>query len=78
MNESRYAQVDTRISPPTVVLPRHYNAAVDFIDRHLAEGRGDRVAVRDDLGQYTYSELAERVDRAGNALRTSACRRSSG
>jgi benzoate-CoA ligase len=70
MTEARYAEVDMRTSPQTVRVPRAYNATVDFIDRHVEEGRGARIAVRDDLGQYTYAELTERVNRAGNALRS--------
>ncbi len=69
VSESPYAEVDASRSPPIVRVPRVYNAATDFIDRHLAEGRGDRVAVRDDNGETTYAGLAERVSRAGNALR---------
>ena len=46
--------------------------AVPFIDRHLDEGRGDKVAVRtlgdNGDGDTTYAELAEGVNRAGNAL----------
>jgi len=68
--DSAYAHVDMSTSPPTVRLPRSYNAATDFIDRHLEQGRGARIAVKDDLGQYTYAALAERVNRAGNALRS--------
>lgn len=52
-----------------VDLPRDYNAASHFIDRHLAEGRGDRIAVIDDRGRYSYAELARRVNQAGNLLR---------
>lgn len=44
------------------------NAAAVFVDRHLAEGRGDRVAFRYEGGALTYAALAERVNRAGNAL----------
>ncbi len=66
---SPYAAVDATLSPPSVVIPRDYNAATDFIDRHLAEGRGGKVAFRDDRGSYTYADLAERVARAGNALK---------
>jgi benzoate-CoA ligase family protein len=47
---------------------RIYNAAVDLIDRHLAEGRGDKTAIIDDAGSYTYGELAARVNRAANLL----------
>jgi benzoate-CoA ligase family protein len=63
-----YAEIDLHGSPPRVTFPRRYNAAVDLVDRHLAEGRGDRVAYRDDRAAITYRELAERVNRAGNAL----------
>jgi len=66
---SPFAVCDRGTSPPTVTLPRHYNAAVDFIDRHLVEGRGSRIAVRDESGAYSYADLAERVNRAGNMLR---------
>ncbi len=53
---------------PPIAIPRDYNAAVDLIERNLAAGRGGKVAYRDDRGAYTYGELAERVDRAANAL----------
>src|SRR5574341_1414849 len=46
-----------------------YNAAVDLIERNLAAGRGGKVAYIDDGGTTTYAQLAERVDRAANALR---------
>ena len=49
-------------------MPRDYNAAVDLIGRNLAAGRGAKVAYIDDTGSCTYAQLAERVDRAANAL----------
>ncbi len=64
-----YAKVDTSISPPRVHVPREYNAAIDFLDRHIAEGRGERVAVKDDRGAHTYAAIAARANRVGNALR---------
>ena len=52
-----------------VHLPDRFNVAVPFIDRHVAEGRGAKVAIRTVHGEtVTYAELAERVNRAGNAL----------
>ncbi|HEV7477792.1 MAG TPA: benzoate-CoA ligase family protein [Burkholderiales bacterium] len=51
-------------------IPRDYNAAVDLIGRNLAAGRGAKVAYIDDGGTCTYAQLAERVDRAANALRS--------
>src|SRR5882672_9887273 len=49
-------------------IPRDYNAAADLIERNLAAGRGGKVAYLDDAGQYTFSELAERVNRFGSGL----------
>ena len=40
-----------------------------FIDRHLAHGRGGKLAIIDDHGSYRFAELASRVNRAGNVLR---------
>jgi benzoate-CoA ligase family protein len=52
-----------------VRLPAQFNVAVPFIDRHVGEGRGAKVAIRTVHGEsVTYAELAERVNRAGNAL----------
>ena len=50
-----------------IELPRDYNAAVDLIGRNA--GRGGKVAYLDDSGSVTYAQLAERVERAANALR---------
>jgi 4-hydroxybenzoate-CoA ligase len=50
-------------------IPRDYNAANWFIDRHLKEGRADKAAFIDVGGTHSYGALAERVNRAGNALK---------
>ena len=63
-----YAKVDLTAVPPRVELPRVYNAAVDLVDRHVAEGRGGRAAIIDDEGATTYAELATRVAKAAGAL----------
>jgi len=68
LTEAQYAEIDYTTAPPTVSVPRDYNAAVDFVDRHLAEGRGGKVAFIDDAGSCTYAGLAERMNRAGNVL----------
>ena len=49
-------------------IPRDYNATVDLIERNLAGGRGAKTAYIEDGGTTTYAQLAERVDRAANAL----------
>jgi benzoate-CoA ligase len=54
---------------PQIVIPRDYNAAVDLIGRNIKPGRIAKIAYIDDRGAYSYGELAERVDRAANALR---------
>ena len=51
-----------------VDLPDRFNVAVPFIDRHVGEGRGAKAAIRTAHETVTYAELAERVNRAGNAL----------
>lgn len=65
-----YATVDRSASPPRLDVPRAYNAAADLVDRHLEEGRGDKVAFIDDTTSLTYAGLAEQVNRAGNMLRS--------
>jgi len=51
-----------------VRLPARFNVAVPFIDRHAGEGRGAKAAIRTAHETVSYAELAERVNRAGNAL----------
>src|SRR5208282_3564061 len=53
---------------PRVSIPRDYNAAVDLVGRHLPV-RASKTAFIDDRASLTYAQLAERVDRAANALR---------
>ena len=45
-----------------------YNAAEDLVGRNLEAGRGAKIAYIDDAGQYSYAELAERVNRFGSGL----------
>lgn len=56
--------------PKNLQFPRLYNATSEFIDSHLNSGRAAKTAVIDDKGSYTYAELAERTNRAGNAFRS--------
>ena len=49
-------------------LPDRFNAAEWFVGRHVAEGRGGRIAIVTDDGETTYAEL----DRDVAALRRSA------
>ena len=49
-------------------VPERFNAATHFVDRHLAEGRGDRTAFRFHGRAVSYAEVALRANRLGNAL----------
>ena len=68
-------QTDLVVNPEEV--PAEYNAATYFIDRHLQEGRGDKLAFIDDEGSYSYSTLASRVNQAANMLKTLGLRQES-
>jgi len=58
------------VTPEELTFSETFNVAVPFIDRHLEEGRDDSVAIRTNHGEeVTYAQLAERVNRAGNAFR---------
>src|SRR5260370_1140248 len=52
-------------------VPSDFNVATYFVDRNVAEGRGDNVAIETYPGDHriTYREVLERVNRFGNALR---------
>jgi benzoate-CoA ligase family protein len=52
----------------TIKLPQRFNVAVPFIDRHVAEGRGAKAAIRTADETVTYAQLAARVDATGRAL----------
>src|SRR5674476_1068004 len=54
--------------PKSLRFPANYNVATAFIDRHIAEGRGAKVAIHTADSAVTYSELAANVDRCANAL----------
>lgn len=60
--------VDRSKTPTAIEYSAIFNVAVPFIDRHLGEGRGDKVAIRTVDEDVTYAQLAERVNRAGNVL----------
>src|SRR5215470_14667686 len=47
---------------------RDYNSAVDFVDRNVAEGRGDKTAFIDPARNVTYGELRDAAARIGPML----------
>src|SRR5262249_32105736 len=60
--------VDRASSPSRLVFAPGFNVAAPFIDRHVPEGRGGKIAIRCAAGDVTYAALADGVNRCGNAL----------
>ena len=54
---------------PYAALPRRFNAAAHFVDRHVTAGRSDRVALVCGERRITYREVHAQVNRVGNGLR---------
>ena len=55
---------------PLLELPDPFNIASYFIDRNLELGRADNIAVYEEGRTFTYAQLAEWVNRAGNGFRS--------
>jgi benzoate-CoA ligase family protein len=56
-------------------LPKKFNAAQFYVDRHLREGGGNKPAVISGDQTLTYRQVSEAVNRATNALRRAGIRR---
>jgi benzoate-CoA ligase family protein len=52
-----------------MILPETFNVASWLVDRNLEAGRDSKTAIECGEEQVTYRQLAERVNRLGNALR---------
>src|SRR5580698_7236623 len=51
-------------------IPDGYNLVDHFVDRHLREGRGAKVAIANvDGSTLTYAQVAEQVNQVGSGLR---------
>ncbi len=53
---------------PELSYPEQLNCVDALLDRHVREGRGERVAIRFPGGSWTYAELAEKANRIANVL----------
>ncbi|MGM0539247.1 MAG: benzoate-CoA ligase family protein [Thermodesulfobacteriota bacterium] len=49
-------------------VPEGFNVGVHLLDRHLQEGRGNKIAIYFQDETYTYAQLLELANQAGNAL----------
>ena len=58
----------TDMSAPYVVVPDSFNVATAFLDRHITEGRGAKVAIYSEGATYSYAYIAELANRVGNGL----------
>lgn len=63
------SEPDPMSADDPIILPEQFNAAAYFVDRHLNEGRGEKVAVEAGEIEISYRQLAERVNRTGNLFR---------
>lgn len=46
----------------------YFNAADYFLDRNIRQGRGHKIAVYTEKGNYTYNDIQEMVNKTGNAF----------
>ncbi len=60
--------IDRSGDAPAFSFADSFNVSVHMIDRHIAEGRGERMAYIAGNEEVTYEQLCERVHRCGNAL----------
>lgn len=56
------------LTVPKIVIPDQFNAATTFLDRNLVEGRGSKTAIYFEGKSYTYAQIADLANRAGNGL----------
>jgi benzoate-CoA ligase len=65
---SGLSTADRTISPPSVDIPREYNAAFDLLESNLRAGRAAKAAYIDDHGVLSYGQLTRRVKQFAQAL----------
>ena len=59
-------KVDRKTTPAEFNFSPTFNVAVPFIDRHLQQQNGSRIAIQTKTTDVTYQELADQVNRCGN------------
>ena len=57
-----------RFTLPELQYPARLNCAVEFVDRHVEQGRGDRPCIVSPSETLGYAQFAERVNRIANVL----------
>lgn len=61
-------QPDYLFELPELQFPERLNCAAELLDRHVQEGRGDRLCVQADGVRWTYAELQEKANRIAHVL----------
>lgn len=61
-------QPEFRFELPELQFPERLNCAVELLDRHVAQGRGDRLCIQAEGVRWTYAELQEQANRVANVL----------
>lgn len=56
----------SEISPPR--FPDSFNIAAYYLDQRIAEGRGNHIAIIDEHGRYSYSEVKTLAEQVAEAL----------
>jgi 2-aminobenzoate-CoA ligase len=57
-----------RFTRPELQYPERLNCALEFVERHVREGRGDSVCLISPTERWTYADLDIRVNRIANTL----------
>lgn len=66
--QSNTVDIDVSELPSRLRFAPNYNVAATFIDRHISDGRGAKVAIRTSDNAVTYADLAANVNRCANGL----------
>ena len=61
-------QPEYRFELPELQFPERLNCAVELLDKHVAEGRGDRLCVQAEGVRWTYADLQDKANRIANVL----------
>ncbi len=61
-------QPDFLFNLPELQFPAQLNCATELLDKHIQEGRGDRLCVRGPKDRWTYRDLWERANQIAQVL----------
>jgi len=68
--QNHQVSVDRSATPSRIEIAPVFNISVPFVDRHIAEGRADKIVTRGRTWQMTFGDLRDAVLRMGNAYRS--------